>query len=320
MDPLTLAGLGLSAGGAVAGLLSSGQGAAAQRAQNDVAFRNYYLQRQMAQEQMQLAKAGSVDARGNTTQFIPGVGWVSTPSDATRSIISASDGEERQQLTGDAIRRRLGSERNSTRSMAEGSAADSILAQVTTPYQETQNDVRSRLIARGVARAGSGPSAMRNRIGMQTLRQGGLGGGQTNALARITRDAQDTRRTAIADANYSAPTEASARTAATQGDLVNRYAALAQGARSQIGSPTQPSQIGSSLSEQLAARAKGAAYGSNTSGYISSPRVGSTETRTPVALDSLGAMLTQMARSRKGAGAPAEDRTNDERSGWSLFA
>ena len=296
---LTLASLGIAGAGAASGIMQANSASKAAAASNDIALRNYYLQRQMAQEQMRMAQAGSTDSRGNRTEYIPGVGWVTTPTERTRSLQTASDNEQLQRLTTDAIRARLVRERASQRGLQEGAAADSLLTQLTSPYQERPADVRGLLTARNVARANSGAANMRKRIGMQSLRQGGSGG-YGNALTRLAQTEQADRRSAIADANYDAPVEASARTAARQGDVQNRYSGLAAGARAPVDVAFQPDQIGTSLSEQLAARARGAPGSSNSSGYIRAPQIGNTENTLPARLTGLSTAFNEFGKSPAG--------------------
>lgn len=336
---LAEAGLALSGIGAIGGLLNSGSQARAIREQNNIAFQNYLLQRQIAMQQLemqqrqlsyanaaqgrqeglqreqldqqrQMATAGQVDSRGNRIEYVPGVGWVTTPSQQTRALQTASDAEEMQRLTTDAIRSRMRRGRTEQQQLREGAAAEPLLAELTAPVQETPADVRGLLVNRNVARAMSGRNEMRSNIGRSSLRRGDA---NPRALAELGRDGRADTRTAIAEAAYDAPVEAAARRTARLGDTTNRYNVLASRASAPDDVPFAPTGVGQSLSQLLAQRA-------SAGGQISVPGVGAipqaqavnvpqapqyrnAESRWPVALDALGSALTEFGKTKMGTGA-----------------
>lgn len=289
---LLAAGAAGSLAGGVSGLMNAGTGASAARAQNDIAFRNYYMQQRLARLQEEMATAGSTNARGDRTEYVPGVGWVERPTEQTRGIIAASDNEERRRLTEDATRGRLRREDNYTRQVRDGQDADAIMGGIRTG-QQTPDDLRAAMIEAGVARAVSGGDDMRKRIGLVSLRQGT--GGQ-EALARIGRNAMGDTRTAIADARLNAPAEYQERRSARVNPRLNQYQALVSRASAPDDVQFQPTNLDEGLGQTLRSRMNMAPQGIGSAMNVDTPRIGSTENRTPVALDSLGQYLVGLNR------------------------
>ena len=116
------AGIGAAASLAAAanGMQQGRAGAQAAAANNALGVQNYQLQRWIAQQQMEMAQAGQTDARGNRTTYVPGVGWVTTPTELTRQVADAGDRENLQQNTVDAQRSRLMRSLQATRQLREG--------------------------------------------------------------------------------------------------------------------------------------------------------------------------------------------------------
>jgi hypothetical protein len=295
MDPITMLAIGSavsSGAGAIGGLMNSRSSAAASRAQNDIAFRNYYMQQRLARLQEQMATAGNTDARGNVTEYVPGVGWVSRPTAETQGIIRASDNEERLRLTTDAVRGRMQREGNFTRQLNEGAAADATLASQDVGQQSLPS-LRSAMIERGVAGAMSGANDMRRRIGLVGIRSGT---GQQRAIAQLGRQGMQDTRTAIAEARLNAPSEYVERRAARVGNNLNQYGALASRATAPDGVAFAPQQITAGLDASMRSRGNTVAQALGSAMSVDAPRVGSTEDRTPVALDSLGQYLAGLSR------------------------
>ncbi len=78
-----------------------------------IALTNYYQRererteaRMEAQRQEAKGDLGSTNIQGDTTKFVPGVGWVQTPSDATASLMGRQRNEQMQQFGDLAVKRR----------------------------------------------------------------------------------------------------------------------------------------------------------------------------------------------------------------------
>ncbi len=287
--------------GAIAGIFQGNAQARAARASNNIAMRNYLLQREIANEQREMARAGSIDARGNRTEFIPGVGWVTRTSDATRGLIGASDAEERARLTSDATRGRIRRQNTFTRQLNEGAEADATLAS-REQGQQTLDGLRGAMIEAGVARAMSGANDARGRIGLVSLRQG-TGGEQ--ALAQLARSGLADTRTAIAEANLEAPGEFVARRGARENSALNRYNVLSFRATAPDDVPFQPTQLDEDLSQILRTRMATAPQALGSAANIRAPEMRNTESRIPVGIAGLGQYLQQLARSNARSRTPS---------------
>lgn len=233
----------------IAGLQGAANQRAAQAAQNDINFRNYYLQRQIAQKQQELATAGTRDARGDVTEYIPGVGWRSTPTETTRGIISASDAEERQRLTRDALQQRMQRGNQFDRQLREGADAD-VQRTDAGIGRQTLDDIRGLLIARNAARANSGRLNAASMVGLRSLQ----GAGSADAIREMSRTAAPDLRTAIAEAEADANPEFEARRAGREGNSLNRYNVLAGRATAPVGQQSAMTDIDNNLSSLLANR------------------------------------------------------------------
>lgn len=290
MDPFTLAMLvsaGASAAGVGLGAVNAGQAQQAANAQNDLALRQFYANRRIAQLQEEMARAGTRNARGDVTEYIPGVGWVERPSPTTQAAISASDQEQLLRMAQDMPRARMLREANFGRQLAEGNMADSILAGIDTGSQSVP-DLRGAMIRAGTAKATSGADDMRKRVGLVSLRSGT--GGQ-EILAKLGRNSLADTRTAIAEADLEAPSEYVGRRGQRVNSRLNQYGALAARASAPEGTPFQPTVLDESLNSTLRSRANMAPQALGSAMGLEGPNVRYAEDRTPVALDSLGQYL-----------------------------
>jgi len=250
LDAIT-AGIGAvgALGSGIAGLFGANNNRAALAAQNDIAFRNYYLQRQIAAQQQEMARAGTRDARGDVTEYVPGVGWISRPTEVTRGIISASDGEERQRLTRDAIQQRMQRGNQFDRQLREGADAD-VQRTDAGVGRQTLDDIRGKLIARNAARANSGRLNAASTIGIRSLQ----GAGGADAIREMSRTAAPDLRTAITEAEADSNPEFEARRTGREGNSLNRYNVLAGRATTPIGQQSAMTDIDNNLSSLLANR------------------------------------------------------------------
>jgi hypothetical protein len=286
-DALIAASLASSAAGAIKGVTGGGNANEAANVQNDINFRNYYLQQRLASLQEEMARAGSVNARGDKTEYVPGVGWVTRQSAQTDALIKSSDQEQRLRNTTDASRSRMRRENTFGRQANEGQQADAILGGINTG-QQTPADLRAAMIEANVAKAVSGGDDMRKRIGMVSLRSGS--GGQ-QALADISRNNMMDTRSAIADANLNAPDEYNARRSARVNPRLNQYNMLAERATNADDVSFQPTTLEEGLTASARSRANMAPQSIGSAMNVDAPRVGYSESRKPVGLDSLGSFL-----------------------------
>ena len=78
----------------------------------------------MAKKLQAEQKLGYTDARGMRTKFVPGQGWVSTPSDTMKRLFELQEAEQLNVLTKDLPMARAVRERNYRRGLGEEAIAD----------------------------------------------------------------------------------------------------------------------------------------------------------------------------------------------------
>jgi len=103
----------------------------ATRANMDFNYANMAMRERERQEAIAMAKKlqaeqklGYTDARGMRTKFVPGQGWVSTPSDTMKRLFELQEAEQLNVLTKDLPMARMVRERNYKRGLGEEAIAD----------------------------------------------------------------------------------------------------------------------------------------------------------------------------------------------------
>lgn len=295
----TTAAAAVGAAGNIYGAYEQGQAsrrnAKLQRAQQQLQFLNYLENRRLRMLQEDMAKAGTVDARGNVTEFVPGVGWVTRPSEATRTAINASDTEQRLRLAQDMTRARMQRENTFNRQLQEGAQANAILAGLDVGG-ETLDDLRGALIERNVARAVSGPNAMRSNVGTTALRQGT---GAEAALAAANRGAVADTRTALAEARFDAAPMLAERRSARVNPILNQYNLLASRATAPDNVAFNPTSLDEGLAKTLAARANQDTRGLSYAMQNVRPPSGTIDDMTGAAYANFGRALSGLAQDKK---------------------
>lgn len=149
MDPMTLSAI-MGGASSVMGMI---EGNSAQKLQARIARENLELQKQaanrqwqIAQQTMQMQQAGSRDAEGNQTQYIPGVGWVTTAADATKANIDASRAEQFKRLTEDAAMGRENLRDDFARRGKEGAMADATMTEWKADDTPDTNTLRHAIL------------------------------------------------------------------------------------------------------------------------------------------------------------------------------
>lgn len=284
MDPMSIAALasaGMQAFGAVQGASQGRAAADAQRNANNIALLNWLQNRENAEFQRQLATAGQVDARGNRTTYVPGVGFVSTPSTFSRGMQDVADAEAIMGYAVDQPRARTEAQQAFLRRLAAGADAEAARAGRFLGRQSLP-EVESRAIELGFAEADSGADALRNAIGINAIRTG-TGGEQ--ALAASARNAIADRRTALARARANAPGAFT-----TSRDQQNTMAenAIAAPMRRASGQTTARLQGGTLDSMNPSASRELASRFLTRGGQVEAPRLGYADDRTSIGIAGAG--------------------------------
>lgn len=253
MDPISIA---LGVGSLANSVIQGNRAASLQRA---IALRNLQMQEQaqfkqnsLANRMLAMQESGQTDARGNQTRYIPGVGWVTTPSDMTRKLTDASDREELRRATIDAALRRRGMQSNETRRGAEGARADATFNEwgQDDGYDENRlfNMIRQRN-REGLARGYDDESrnAMR-----QAMRSNNSNAG--SIIARLAERRAEGYRKADSQAKIDALTQSEGLKSGRDARLGNKYNMLASRATNYEDTPFQPNNLSNSLLATLTAR------------------------------------------------------------------
>lgn len=233
------------------------QATLAQRAQDQ--------QTRLADQQGEMARAGSIDARGNQMEYIPGVGWRTTLTPGSRAQLGASDAEENQRLNIDLPRSREGRTMNFQRRLREGSAADTEMRNYTGLEGRSQDALRGAMIERNVAAATDPVNRAKNSAQLMALR---TNSNAAPAYADLARAGAGGTRTAIAEANLAAPAAYNSERSGVQGDTLNRENTLASRASNIDDLPFNPSNISDNLAtsaDRARAAAPSSLYGASTS-------------------------------------------------------
>lgn len=241
--------------------LSAQQGQQAnQRGSLQLAMQNYLLQKQALDQQYELATAGTTDARGNQTRYVPGRGWVVDTTPQTKSLINRSDAVQGMNMA-ESLGRGADERRSAfNRRINEGSAASPLLDAIRYGYGAPSRegvigaskiaDVTGSTEAADQARSGYTAAALRTGTGAVPL---------GNTINSLDRGATAGVRSALArnDANGSSLYN-SMKDQWMQSNA-NPYNMLATRASNVENIPFAPENLSASLDSNLAARGPAAA-------------------------------------------------------------
>jgi hypothetical protein len=256
-----LAGSLLSTGGS---LLSASQQQSSQQESLRQAQQNYMLQKQIAEQQQRMAEAGRTDAAGNRVYF-NGKDWVTEPTAATKSIIDASQANEREQQVKGGTRRELGQANNfASRENAANEAASVLRMLRDRVGAPTEEGVRGRGAIAAATEAGSNRDLLVDAVARNTIRSGG---GASNTIGRtldnIESGAADNLRTALAKNDAIAPEQYRVANEGWETGRANKFNPLNAVGSNITDAPFAPTQVGAPIDASLN---QAAAYGATTSG------------------------------------------------------
>lgn len=264
MDPFTIIQAGSGIAGALGSLFGGGQNAAAYL-QAVMAQRQMALQREIADRQMELATAGSRNARGDSIRYVPGVGWVENLSPQSAAMQGASDAEAMQRYNVDLPRAREGRTMNFARRLDESSAANTALNNYRNVQGRSGDAILNALIERNSAAALDPLNRYNNAVQLSALR---TNSSAAQPVAEANRQGAAGLRTAIAEARLAAPAMANEERSGVKGDNLNQYNLLATRASNIDDVPFESSNLASNLSssaDRARAAAPAALYGASTS-------------------------------------------------------
>jgi hypothetical protein len=250
-----------AAGAVAAGAMAMKSSSDARSAAGAQAGENNRMQQMLANQQYELATAGRTDARGNKTTYVPGMGWVETPTETTRGIIGASDAALRQQLVDYLGRGRGERDLALGRRLEEGSVAEPLLQQIKYGYGAPTKEgvVGADKIARVTGVSENADNA-KSAVGTTMLRTGG--NINPTVMSNIDRGAVTGVRKALADADAGADPLYQAHLASFNKNKYDPYNTMATRASNIENVPLQPEQLSGNMDASMAnASAVGATRG-----------------------------------------------------------
>lgn len=251
MDPMTISALIGAGGSAASGLLNLFGQQDSKNNSTRLANEQLALQKLLANRQYDLATAGRTTARGDNISYVPGKGWVETPTDTTRSIIGSSDAVQRQQLVDMLTRGRGERDLALDRRLEEGSVADPLLQQIKYGFGAPTKEgvVGADKISR-VTGVGEAADNAKGGVGAAFLRTG-MNVNPT-ALSNIDRGAATGVRKALADSDANADPLFQAHMASFTKNKMDPYNVMATRASNIENIPFQPEQLSANLDANAA--------------------------------------------------------------------
>jgi hypothetical protein len=215
-------------------------------------------QQRLARQQYELATAGTTNARGDRTRYVPGVGWVEELSDESQVAQGLSDTETRRRLAEDMPRSRYGREMNWQDRLQEREAADTQLRQFQEVQGRSPAAIEAAMLEQNMAAAQDPIDATRQQVQMNALR--GNSGASDILAALSERGAQGTR-SAIAQARADAPTAALEENTGRRNNALNQYNTLATRASNIDDVAFNPQNLPDALASRGQAQANNAPRG-----------------------------------------------------------
>lgn len=240
-DPFSAATGLASAGLTLFGQMQQQKQAAVQAA---LMQRQLNQQQRIADQQMELQTAGTRTARGDTTRYVPGVGWIEELSPGSRLLQGASDKEQLLRNTEDANRSREGRRQNFARRQEESSAADTLLREYRGVQGRSRAGVEGALAERNLAAVQDPLDSTRQAVQMQALRSGS---GAANVLDALSQRGRLGTRSALAEARVQAPQVYEDEQSSRKSNTLNQYNTLATRASNTDDVPFEASNIADNL-------------------------------------------------------------------------
>jgi hypothetical protein len=233
MDPLSLIGSILGAGGSIAGSLM-GADAQSETAESNQAINimNFMLRQAERRDRIRAAEQGrdmqlegATDAQGNRTRYVPGKGWIIDKSATSQELGDLQNREQAATLAGDLPTKRRALERNVGRQIEEGDVADSILRQ----FQDVRVDpesIKREMLGMTMRGINSDYDNLTNSAMRKAIRTGSSNTG--DILADLGRARADSVGKAYGDIVPKAAAQATALEGQQKSSLANLYNMFAQ--------------------------------------------------------------------------------------------
>lgn len=242
--PLVMAAM-IGAGGALGsaglGAMASSSAAKSNEAMNARNIQSIeqenFLQRIMADRLLSLQLEPTTDAFGNRAEYIPGMGFTTTPAPAVKTLQDASIREQTQQLTTDATRQREGRGRAAELGRRESGTANQLLSEFLRIVSNPQNtqELYQLLLGSGQQAFQGEQDRQLQQVLRQNLRSGGSAESGGNIVAKFAQQGAGQRRDAAVDARLRSITGADEINQSRQGGAANLFNLFAQRAQNSFG-------------------------------------------------------------------------------------
>lgn len=257
-----LIGGGLSALGGIGSSLLGAQSANQAAAYNYAAAQENarradqerFAQQLQADRVFNAQTAPVVDARGNRTEYIPGLGWITTPSETTEGLILATDEEQRRRLIDDTAQMRRGLDENERDRIQEGSLADEYMRRLRQPQSIDRTELEGILLQRQLSGINDAFDDARQQAATTSLRTGSPASQLTGDL---TRQQADATASAALEAALQARSASQQERQAEEAQNANIYNMLASRASNVQSVPFTPTQIPTELASGSASQRAG---------------------------------------------------------------
>lgn len=243
--------LGSAGFGAIAGSNAAKSNAAINARNIQSQEQENFLQRMMADKLLNLQLQPTTDAFGNKAEFIPGVGFTTTPAPAVKTLQDASIREQTQQLTTDATRQREGRGRAAELGRRESGTANQLLSEFLRIVSNPQSaqELFQLILGSGQQAFQGEQDRQLQQVLRQNLRSGGSAESGGNIIAKFASQGAGQRRDAAVDARLKSITGADEINQTRQGNAANLFNVFAQRAQNSFGNVGfQPEQISAQAS------------------------------------------------------------------------
>lgn len=225
MFPL-LGAFGAAAGG-IAGAIGADQTAETNWAIN---LLNYYQRERERRDAIEQARQnkhdaylGTTDARGNSTKFVPGQGWVTKLSGNSQAMQDAQDYEQMQELQHDLPAKRARMDSNLSRQREEDYVANGLLDEFKRVMPGDTESTRRKLINSMIPGINDAYNGTIEDASRAALRGGASNSNSAKLLSDLNKQKSDALTSAFLKAQGSADTMADTEYNSKRSGIANLY-------------------------------------------------------------------------------------------------
>lgn len=233
--------------------------------QNDqfqLAMQQIAEQRRLAKQQYELSTASRTTARGDRTSYIPGQGWIETPSADTASRITGDNALAQKEFVRQMVAGEPQRDRDARRQVEESGAAEPLLREFEGGYgMPTREGVVGKHKVAAATASSDASDRLGNAAAGAALRTGASSVPLGASLASLNRGAASGLRSSLAGAEDEGDQMFQSAYKQAAGNKLDPYNMLAT--RATGTNPVKPDNIGASTDASLSNAAQMGAYAGN---------------------------------------------------------